>query len=271
MSDGYSLAVVMPRPTPWQTVDRAAVTVEPEPDERVERRDVFGNRVIQLGIHHQHDRLTVRATSDVTVRPIRLDGSGPPWEAVVALVGELRGPGGPRRSAVRRRRVAARRRERSTGPWRCSSHRPSRHGDPSSRSARALCRDDPRAVRVRPRVHRGVDATGHRAGGAGAASARTSPTWRSAPCACSACRRGTSAATSRQRRPAICVAATRRMRGARCGCRRSAGSTSTRRTVTCLPTPRHGGMGTRLRRCRACARCRHRPAGVAATDRRAST
>ena len=91
MNDGYSVAVLMPRPTPWQTVDRAAVTVEPEPDERVERHDVFGNRVIQLGIHHQHDRLTVRATSDVTVRPIRLDGSGPPWEAVVAMVGELRG------------------------------------------------------------------------------------------------------------------------------------------------------------------------------------
>ena len=92
MSDGYTVAVVMPRATPWQTVEFADVTVEPEPDERVEGDDLFGNRVMQLGIHHQHDRLTVRATSDVTVRPTHVDGSGPPWEEVASLVSELRGP-----------------------------------------------------------------------------------------------------------------------------------------------------------------------------------
>src|SRR5688572_7826335 len=92
MSDGYTVAVVVPRATPWQTVEFAEVTVEPEPDERVEGDDLFGNRVIQLGIHHQHDRLMVRATSDVTVRPTHVDGSGPPWEEVASLVSALRGP-----------------------------------------------------------------------------------------------------------------------------------------------------------------------------------
>ena len=91
MSDGYTLAVVMPRPTPLQTVEYVEVAVEPEPDERAERSDVFGNRVLQLGIHHQHDRLTVDATSDVTVQPIVVGGAGPPWEDVAKLVGELRG------------------------------------------------------------------------------------------------------------------------------------------------------------------------------------
>ena len=65
MSDGYTLAVVTPRATPWQRVDHATITVDPDPDERVERIDVFGNRVVQLGIHHQHDRLIVRAESEV--------------------------------------------------------------------------------------------------------------------------------------------------------------------------------------------------------------
>jgi transglutaminase-like putative cysteine protease len=91
MNDGYTLAVVMPRDTPLQTVEYVDVVVEPEPDERTERGDVFGNRVLQLGIHHQHDRLTVDATSDATVQQIVLDGSGPRWEDVAEMVGELRG------------------------------------------------------------------------------------------------------------------------------------------------------------------------------------
>jgi transglutaminase-like putative cysteine protease len=91
MSDGYTLAVVTPRATPWQRVDRTTIAVDPEPDERVERCDVFGNRVVQLGVHHQHDRLSVRAESEVTVSPIELDGAGPPWEAVAASVAGLRG------------------------------------------------------------------------------------------------------------------------------------------------------------------------------------
>ncbi len=91
MSDGYTLAVVMPRPTRLQTVDHVDVAVEPEPDERAERRDVFDNRVLQLGIHHQHDRLIVDATSEVTVRPARIEDAGPAWDEVAASVGELRG------------------------------------------------------------------------------------------------------------------------------------------------------------------------------------
>ena len=91
MSDGDTLAVVTPRATPWQRVDHATITVDPDPDERVERIDVFGNRVVQLGIHHQHDRLIVRAESDVTVSPIQLDDAGSPWEAVASAVAGLRG------------------------------------------------------------------------------------------------------------------------------------------------------------------------------------
>jgi transglutaminase-like putative cysteine protease len=92
MSDGYSLAVVTPRHTPLQRVEYVDVVVEPEPDERLRRNDVFGNHVLQFGIHRQHDTLTVAATSEVAVRPSPLDGDGPPWERVAAAVKELRGP-----------------------------------------------------------------------------------------------------------------------------------------------------------------------------------
>lgn len=91
MSDGYSLAYLLPRDTSNQTVERVDVTVDPPPDELARRTDLFGNRVVQLGIHHQHEALTVTAESDVTVGPAQVHGSGPPWERVVDAVTRVRG------------------------------------------------------------------------------------------------------------------------------------------------------------------------------------
>jgi transglutaminase-like putative cysteine protease len=93
MTDGYSVAFVVPRTTPWQTVELADVAVLPEPDERIERVDLFGNRVLQLGVHHQHDALSVTATSEVTVEDRVVDLGGAPWEEAAAAVAELRGSG----------------------------------------------------------------------------------------------------------------------------------------------------------------------------------
>ena len=69
MADGYTVAYLLPRPTPHQVVEAAEVTVDPAPDERSERIDVFGNRVLQLGVHHAHDMLTLHAESEVVVVP----------------------------------------------------------------------------------------------------------------------------------------------------------------------------------------------------------
>jgi transglutaminase-like putative cysteine protease len=92
MADGYTLAYLYPRSTAHQTVERAAVTVTPEPDERSEYLDAFGNCALQLGVHHQHDGLVLDAASEVVVAPVALDGAGPPWEEVVAEVRGARGP-----------------------------------------------------------------------------------------------------------------------------------------------------------------------------------
>ena len=56
--------------------------VEPDVDDREEHTDAFGNRVLQFGVHHQHDALRVQATAEVVVEPMHLDGDGPPWESV---------------------------------------------------------------------------------------------------------------------------------------------------------------------------------------------
>lgn len=91
MTDGYTIAYVIPRPTPQQMVERTKVDVEPGPDERVEHIDAFGNRVLQLGVHHQHSSLSVHAVSDVVVEPMTIDGEGPPWESVATAVTTCRG------------------------------------------------------------------------------------------------------------------------------------------------------------------------------------
>ena len=91
MHDGYTVAYLLPRPTPFQVVERAEVEVDPEPDERSERIDVFGNRVLQVGVHHSHDSLTLHAESDVVVEPAPEPAPGPRWEEVAAAIRELRG------------------------------------------------------------------------------------------------------------------------------------------------------------------------------------
>lgn len=91
MTDGYTVAYLLPRPTPHQHIDRAEVTVEPTPDERSERIDVFGNRVVQIGVHRSHDELTLHAESEVVVEPQQLDDDGPAWEEVREAVGACRG------------------------------------------------------------------------------------------------------------------------------------------------------------------------------------
>ena len=91
MTDGYTVAYVLPRPTPQQMVERVTVDVDPDPDERDEHVDAFGNRVLQLGVHHQHRSLSVHAMSDVVVEPMTIDDNGPPWESVVAAVTACRG------------------------------------------------------------------------------------------------------------------------------------------------------------------------------------
>jgi len=91
VSDGYSLAVLVPRSTPNQTVLASGVVVEPSPDERDERVDQFGNSIVQFGLHHPHDHLEVVATSRVEVHLVDDPAPDTDWADVVATAGGLHG------------------------------------------------------------------------------------------------------------------------------------------------------------------------------------
>jgi transglutaminase-like putative cysteine protease len=92
MLDGYSVACVLARPTPSQRVLSSVVTTTPEADEYDEREDVFGNRVVQFGLHTPHDGLTVMAITEAVIWAQELPRVDVAWERVAAIVAGLRGP-----------------------------------------------------------------------------------------------------------------------------------------------------------------------------------
>jgi len=82
VTHGLSEARVLPRSTPGQTVLAADVAVDPEPDDRAEHLDFFGNRVVHLAVARSHSVLAVTATAEVDVATA---APGPaadgPWDA----------------------------------------------------------------------------------------------------------------------------------------------------------------------------------------------
>jgi transglutaminase-like putative cysteine protease len=92
VSLGHHLAHLTPRDTDRQTCRASVLVVDPTPGVRRERVDFFGNRVAYFAVETLHERLTVRAESEVEVldRPPALatGGEARPWEAVRATLWE---------------------------------------------------------------------------------------------------------------------------------------------------------------------------------------
>lgn len=76
MADGYTVAHLLPRDTPWQRVLSAGLEVTPAADEREEHQDRFGNLVVRLGVHQRHRSLDVTSRCEVEVSPMP-DPQGP--------------------------------------------------------------------------------------------------------------------------------------------------------------------------------------------------
>jgi transglutaminase-like putative cysteine protease len=83
VTHGLSEARVLPRVTPTQSVRHAEVTVEPQPDERTEHPDFFGNRVLYLALSRPHSVLSVTATAEVELgEAITGPAADEPWDVI---------------------------------------------------------------------------------------------------------------------------------------------------------------------------------------------
>lgn len=63
------VARLLPVDRPGQTVRRATLTIRPEPAERRETTDFFGNRICHFALDRPHDELIVRLDAEVEVAP----------------------------------------------------------------------------------------------------------------------------------------------------------------------------------------------------------
>ena len=86
MTDGYTIACLVPRPTPWQRVSDASVTLDPPPSEADSYVDAFGNLVHQFGLHELHRAVTITAASTVDLERQPEPADDTPWEQVVAML-----------------------------------------------------------------------------------------------------------------------------------------------------------------------------------------
>lgn len=104
VKDAYTVACLLPRERSSQRVIEAGVTTSPDADEFDEMIDVFGNRIVQVGVHHRHDEFDITAVSvvDATVQPVPTTTLS--WEDVAKRASGLRG-----REAI------------SVGPYRAST------------------------------------------------------------------------------------------------------------------------------------------------------
>ncbi|MDX1812257.1 MAG: transglutaminase family protein [Gammaproteobacteria bacterium] len=89
----HNEARLKPRNLPHQTCLNSRVVVNPAPVDYHERTDFFGNIVSFFSVQQPHEKLTIIATSEVSISPERdLFGSGnnQSWEQVVKYLREVR-------------------------------------------------------------------------------------------------------------------------------------------------------------------------------------
>lgn len=91
MVDGYTLTHLLPRESAQQTVLSADILVTPDADERDTRIDLFGNLVVQLGMHRPHDSLIVTGFCEVEVASATLPDVEMSWEDAVAATAAVTG------------------------------------------------------------------------------------------------------------------------------------------------------------------------------------
>lgn len=85
VSQSWQLAHLTPRELPWQHVIESCLQIDPDPRERSESLDSFGNTVVRFGIYgpHRFLRVRMRCSVEIGARPQTPDGSvDTAWEWV---------------------------------------------------------------------------------------------------------------------------------------------------------------------------------------------
>ncbi len=91
MTDGYTVACLVPRPTDFQQVVESVVTLDPAPSEHDSFLDAFGNLVHEFGVHELHRALSITAESVVGVVRPAAPVDPTPWEEVTLLLDRAEG------------------------------------------------------------------------------------------------------------------------------------------------------------------------------------
>jgi transglutaminase-like putative cysteine protease len=91
MTDGYTVACLVPRPTPLQGVLESIVELDPNPSESDSYLDAFGNLIHEFGVHELHREVTITARSEVSLSPPPELADGTPWEHVVSMLDRSEG------------------------------------------------------------------------------------------------------------------------------------------------------------------------------------
>lgn len=91
MTDGYTVACLVPRPTERQVVVESVVLVEPTPSEHDSYLDAFGNLVHEFGVHELHRELTITADSTIDLASPSQPVDDTPWESVVSQLDTAQG------------------------------------------------------------------------------------------------------------------------------------------------------------------------------------
>ncbi len=96
VSVSHHLGRLRPLDNDWQTLHEFRLRIDPEPSQRVDDIDYFGNRVDRFFLQEAHDRLVVRVFSDVEVGcpDWKPDMPSPAWEGVRDGIARDRSRGG---------------------------------------------------------------------------------------------------------------------------------------------------------------------------------
>ncbi len=91
MTDGYTVACLVPRPTAYQAVHESEVALVPTASEWDSYLDAFGNLVNQFGLHEPHEEMSIEAVSVVELTDRERPVDDTRWEDVVSALDEARG------------------------------------------------------------------------------------------------------------------------------------------------------------------------------------